>query len=205
VDLAKFAEELRQGIVVSLRAFREQHPTETPYAYALLGGQVANYLGMVIATEEGLQRVAAKYAKLGYRYNLFDEGIFDEDRPATIEELTVWLRWANPDDGWHLGELPNSKRVQKALDLFGKAGRFGQDGEDFEEFCTNVLASLQDMPAWRAEMARAQVVVGFTYGSDPRDFLRTATRANPYPVVRCLWRQTWEADELQPRIQAPRE
>ncbi len=44
------------------------------------------------------------------------------------------------------------------------------------------------------------IVVGFTHGSDPRDFLRTATRANTYPVVRRLWAEWWQKDEVEPRI-----
>jgi hypothetical protein len=198
VDRAKFAEELRREIVAGLRAFREQHAAETPYAYALLGGTGADYLGTAIATEEGLRRVAAKYAKLGYRYVLLTS-----ERPATGAELAAWLRWANPDDGWYMGGLPEHKRVQEELCALVEAGDLGEDGGDFEEFCTDVLASLQDMPAWQEELARGEVIVGFTYGSDPRDFLRTATRANPYPIMRRLWAETWKADELQSRIKSP--
>jgi hypothetical protein len=198
VDRASFADELRRDIVAGLRAFREEHADQTPYAYALLGGTAADYLGCAIATEEGLRRVAARYAGRGYRYVLLGS-----ERPATCEELAAWLRWANPDDGWHIGGLPQHKRVQQELGALVKAHGLGEDGADFEEFCTDVLASLQDMPAWQEEMARGRVIVGFTYGSDPRDFLRTATRANPYPVVRRLWTETWKAGELRSRIKAP--
>jgi hypothetical protein len=200
MDRIAFADELRRQIVADLRRFREAHPDETPYGYGLLGGQPGEpYLASVVATEEGLQRVAAKYQKLGYRYRLFTE-----ERPATVAELAAWLRWANPDDGWHYWGLPDHKRVQAALAALTDAGGLGPDGEEFEEFCTDVLGSLPTVPEWREQMAGGQVIVGFTYGSDPRDFLRTATRANPYPVVRRLWREQWKASELRPRLVVPR-
>lgn len=193
-----FAEELRLRIVADLLRFREKHRDETLYGYAIIGGQPgAPYLASAVATEEGLQRVAAKYQKRGYRYKGFVE-----DRPATVEELAAWLRWANPDDGWYYCGLPDHGRVQDALVALIDAGGLGDHGEEFEEFCTDVLASLHNVPEWREEMDRGLVIVGFTYGSDPRDFLRTATRANPYPVVRRLWQEQWKANELQPRLVA---
>jgi hypothetical protein len=165
----------------------------------VLGGQSgAPYLASVVASEEGLQRVAAKYQTNGYRYKGFRE-----ERPATNVELAAWLRWANPDDGWYYWGLPDHKRIQEALVALIDAGWLGPGGEEFEEFCTDVLGSLQTVPEWQTEMAEGQVVVGFTYGSDPQDFLRTATRANPYPVVLRLWSETWRANELCPRLAGP--
>ncbi|OWK45405.1 DUF4303 domain-containing protein [Fimbriiglobus ruber] len=194
MERAAFADELCRQIVADLRRFREAHPKETVYGYGLLGEPGGEpYLASVVATEEGLQRVAAKYQKLGYRYKGFVE-----ERAATAGELATWLRWANPDDGWYFWGLPDHKRVRAALTALVDAGGLG--GEEFEEFCTDVLASLQTVPEWREEMTRGLVVLGFTYGSDPRDFLRTATRANPYPVVRRLWREQWKASELRPRL-----
>jgi hypothetical protein len=198
VDRTTFAETLRRGIVAALRAFREQHPSETPYAFALLGGTGVIAVGYAIATEEGLRRAADRYVQRGYRYVLFHS-----ERPATREELATWLRWANPDDGWHIGDLPDYPGIQDELDALVRAGGLGERGRDFEEFCTDVLASLRDLPVWQEQTARGQVIVGFTYGEDPRDFLRTATRANPYPVVRRLWAETWRADELRSRIRPP--
>jgi hypothetical protein len=197
MDLVAFADELRRQIVADMRRFRAAHPEETPYAYALLGGQSPS-LGSVVATEEGLQRVAAKYVKLGWRY-----GNVVEPTPLTAELLAAWLRWANPDDGWYFWGLPDHEQVQAALAALIGAGGLGRGGAELEEFSTGVLASLQDMPEWREEMARGTVIVGFTHGEDPRDFLRTATRANPYPVVRRLWAETWKAEEVGRRIRSP--
>jgi hypothetical protein len=199
MDRVAFAAELCREVVADLRKFQETHPDETPYGYALIGGQPGSpYLGSAIATEEGLRRVAAKYVAAGYRYKGFRE-----EKPATAGELAGWLRWANPDDGWYYWGLPDHKTVQRALVALIDAGGLGEDGDEFEEFCTEVLGSLQTVPEWREAMGRGLVVVGFTYGSDPRDFLRTATRVNPYPIVRRLWREQWAADELAPRLKAP--
>jgi hypothetical protein len=205
MNRAEFAEGLRSQIVAALRAFREEHRDETPYGFALLGGQSGEpYLGTAIATEEGNRRVGARYQKLGYRHVLLENSPrLKEERSATVEELATWLRWANPDDGWHYGGLPDHKRIQEELCALIEAGGLGEKGEDFEEFCTEVLASLHGMPAWQEEMARGLVIVGFTYGEDPDDFLRTATRANPWSVVNRLWAERWRARELGGRIRSP--
>jgi hypothetical protein len=103
------------------------------------------------------------------------------------------------------GALELSERfgVPAAMRQLLDAGEFGEDGEGFEEFCTGVLAPLNDLLGWRelTRLTGAPVVVGFTYGEDPRDFLRTVTRANPYPLVRRLWGEYWQADEFNPKIQ----
>ena len=99
---ATFAEELRHAIVATLRQFREAHPDERPYAFALIVGQPgAWYISSAIATEEGLQEVAETYRdRHGYR---FVSG--KSERPASLEELKTLLRWANPDDGWYYERL----------------------------------------------------------------------------------------------------
>jgi hypothetical protein len=198
MDRIAFGDALRRQVVADLRLFRAEHPGETVYAYGLLGGLAAPAVGSVVATEEGLQRVAAQYRQRGYRYRLFGEV-----RRAAVGELAVWLRWANPDDGWYFRGLPGWDRVQAGLVELVEQGGLGERGEEFEEFCTDVLASLRDAPSWQDEMARGPVIVGLTYGEDPRDFLRTATRANPYPLVKQLWAETWNAEELRSRIIPP--
>lgn len=62
--LADFASQLKHAVVASVKAVG----VETPYAYALVLGQVGNWLGYAVATEEGLRRVAQRYHDLGYRY-----------------------------------------------------------------------------------------------------------------------------------------
>lgn len=43
-----------------------------PYAFALIGAQLANYLGVAIATERGLQQVAAEYDGRAIRFSGYE-------------------------------------------------------------------------------------------------------------------------------------
>jgi hypothetical protein len=199
VDRVALTNELRVQIVADLRQFRETRPHETVYAYGLLGAPSGQpWLVSVIATEEMLQRTAIRYVEHRYRYR----GSM-EDRPATAEELATWLRWGNPDDGWYHWGLTDNEHVQRTLIAFSETGGLGENAELFEEFCTDVLTLLQTIAEWREGVIRCPVIVGFTYGSDPRDFLRTATRANPYPLVRQLWQEQARANELGRRLLPP--
>jgi hypothetical protein len=117
------------------------------------------------------------------------------------EQLRLWLRWANPDDGWAYGEFAERFEVRRALQQLLESGEIG---EGCEELFIEILSSLQDRLS-RGEptgsISERPIVVGFTYGTDPRDFLLTAIRANPYPLVRRLWAEAWQAEEISPRIQ----
>ena len=48
------------------------------------------------------------------------------------------------------------------------------------------------------------VIVGLTYGDDPRVFLRTATRSNPYRTVLRLWDEHWQSEEMSRGTKAPK-
>jgi hypothetical protein len=194
-----FADTLRQAILVAFDEFRRQHPAETPYAFALIGDPDGNHLGYAVATEQELLQVASEYDRDGYRYRGYDGESFDNR-----EKLTAWLRWANPDDGWTYGDFPERFEVQRLLHQLRESGEFGDRGEGFEELCTEILASIQKLLSGgepTEPMREGPIVVGFTSGTDPRDFLLTATRANPYPLVRRLWAEAWQAEQISPRIQ----
>jgi hypothetical protein len=120
-----------------------------------------------------------------------------------VDKLAVWLRWANPDDGWHYGDFPEHLDVAMHLANLVDSGVFGEDAEDLEECCTDVLSSLCSDPRWKSEFAGRPVFVGVTSGEDPRDFLRTATLANSYRRVRQLWDEYWQVDEINGRIPIP--
>jgi Domain of unknown function (DUF4303) len=169
---------LRRAIVGALAEFRRQAPDETPYALAIITGQCGDYLGYAIATEEGLHRVADKYAAAGYRYRGPEW-----EEADNRERLAEWLRWANPDDGWSYGDFADDLGITDGLAHLVRGGAFGEDAEGLEEFCTEVLAALRSDPNWLAVAAGVRIVVGVTSGEDPRDFLRTATRANDYHAV----------------------
>jgi hypothetical protein len=197
VDRSAFAVLLRNAILGAWDEIIAKHGADRPYAFALVGGQCADYLGYAVATEAGLQRVAAKYHRRGYRYEAWEWEQFDNR-----EKLATWLRWANPDDGWLYGDFPDRLDVQAALAQLVEKRSLGPGAEDFEEFCTEVLANLLRGPTEKAW--GDGVVVGFTYGEDPRDFLRTATRANPYRLVKKVWAEYWQGEELSRRIPAPK-
>ncbi|WP_165068841.1 DUF4303 domain-containing protein [Paludisphaera rhizosphaerae] len=196
MDRSTFAQTLQRAIVEEFRDFRQRYPDETPYAFALILGQVGNWLGYSVATEQGLRRVAADYYVKGYRYQGHAWEAFDD-----LEKLSAWLRWANPDDGWLLGEFPDSSGVAGALAFLVESGAFGEDAEELEELCTDVLAALQTDADWYSVTSGGRVIVGVTYGEDPRDYLRTATRANSFNAVRRLWSEQWLCEQLSARIQ----
>jgi hypothetical protein len=187
------AQHLRDAVVAAIRAFRRERPSEHPYGFALVGGQAGDYVGFAIATEEGLRETAKRYARLGYRC----------DGPASeaaedIERLSVWLRWANPDDGWRYGDFDDSEALCRSLRLlFAPTHK----GGSLEAFCTDeVLRPLGRDADWGHDPLSRSLIVGFTYGADPRDFLRSATRANPYPRVIELWSQFRQAEEVERRV-----
>jgi hypothetical protein len=171
---------------------------ESPYALAIILGQCGNHLGYAVATEEGLRRVASQYAAKGYRYQGWEWEEFDN-----LERLATWLRWANPDDGWHYGDFPDRFGVARLLAALVESGAFGENAEGLEEFCTKVLTALQSDPDWISVVAADRVIVGVTSGANPRDFLRTATRANLYGVLRQLWAEHWRGEELSSKIPSP--
>lgn len=182
--------------MAAVREFRRERPDEQPYAFALVGGQGGNYVGFAVATEQGLRETAKKYADSGYRYKGFEWEVVDQ-----VERLSVWLRWANPDDGWRYGDFADSEALCRSLRELFERGELRDEGGDFEAFCTDeVLTPLTRDPAWEQDPLGRSLIVGFTYGEDPRDFLRSATRANPYPRVIELWKQHRQAQEVEPRI-----
>lgn len=100
--------------------------------------------------------------------------------------------------------LSQSPRIAATLSQLGTDGAFGDEAEQLEEFYTDVLASLPTNLEWQQIQNSKPLVVGVTYGEDPRDFLRTATRCNPFNIVRELWAEIWRAEEHESRITAPR-
>jgi hypothetical protein len=198
LDRSEFAQILQRAVAGALGDFRQQVPDQSVYAIAVILGQCGNYLGYAIATDERLRRAATRYAEKGYRYQGWEWEEFDN-----LERLSTWLRWANPDDGWQYGDFHDRFGVARSLASLVESGAFGEDAEELEEFCTEALATSQSDPDWLAQVAADRVIVGVTSGSDPRVFLRTATRANRYGVVRQLWAEYWCGEELSNRILAP--
>jgi hypothetical protein len=190
----EFARVLQRAVVGAFIDFRKQVPDEVPYAFTLILGQAGNYLGYAVATEQGLRRVASRYAALGYRYQGWEWEEFDN-----IEQLSKWLHWGNPDDGWYYGDFPDRFEVSVALAALVESRAFGEEADQLEEFCTDVMGCLQTDAEWLA-VKIDRLVVGVTYGCDPRDFLRTATRANEFNAVSQLWQEFCLGEDLSSRI-----
>lgn len=194
----EFAQVLQRAVVGALSDFRREIPSESPYALAIILGPSGNYLGYAVATEERLKEIALQYAAKGYRYQGWEWEEYDN-----LERLATWLRWANSDDGWHYADFPDHFGIAPLLASLVEDRTFGEDAEELEEFCTEVLARLHSDADWLAAAAADKVIVGVTSGSDPRDFLRTATRANPYTLVQQLWKEYCQGEELSNRILTP--
>jgi hypothetical protein len=199
LDQLAFSLILRRAIAGALSEFLRHAPDEAPYALAVITGQCGDYLGYAVATEEGLRRVADAYFAKGYRCRKEEWEDFD-DR----QRLAEWLRWANSDDGWQYGDFDDDLGIPDALAHLVRGGAFGEDAERLEEFCTEVLAALRSDPVWLELTAGMRITVGVTSGEDPRDFLRTATRANDYHTVLRLWAEFGRGEELSARITSHR-
>lgn len=198
MNRSDFAVVLREANIVGIRDFRSRHPEESIYAFALILGQRGNYLGFAIATEEGLQRVAANYFESGYRYKGASWQVIDHHK-----ELAVYLRWSHPDDGWYYEDFSEQFDIAGSFKQLVTQAAFGDDADQLEEFCTDVLTSLQTDPEWEKLQQSVPIVVGVYEGDNPQDFLRTATRCNSYAVVRRLWGENWRAQESSSRITRP--
>ena len=194
MNCSVFATLLENAILTELEKFARLHSADRPYAFALIGGQCRSYLGYAIASETGLQRVAAEYDQIGYRYQGWSWENFDN-----CEKLAIWLRWSTPDDGWQYGDF--SEPVQKAFAQLVGSRLLGENADELEPFCTAALTSLTQEPKWHPW---SSVTVGFSYGEDPRDFLRTATRANPHAPVLKLWAESSRGEGLDRRILPPK-
>lgn len=127
---------------------------EEPYALALIQGQQCNYLGYAVATAVALSATVAKYISKGYRYH-GTRDISDADA------IRAWLRWANPDNGWHYRDFDDADTIQRFL------GTHDHDDESLRNACIEQL---------RAVAPQHDMTLGITYGEDPMDFRESVIR-----------------------------
>lgn len=135
-------------IADELRRTANDLGSEEPYALTLIQGQQCNYLGYAVATAAALTATVAKYIAKGYRYH-------GSRKLADADAIRAWLRWANPDDGWHYRDFYDSDTIQRFLAMHN------HDDESLRNACIGQLKAatrLQDM------------TLGVTYGEDPADF-----------------------------------
>jgi len=127
---------------------------EEPYAFTLIQGQQCSYLGYAVATAAALSTTVCRYISKGYRYH----GTRDL---SDAEAIRAWLRWANPDDGWHYRDFNDSDTIQQFLDTCN------YDDDSLRNACIEQL---------QAVAAQQEMTLGITYGTDPADFCHSVIR-----------------------------
>ena len=135
-------------IADELRRTATDLDSEEPYAFTLIQGQQCNYLGYAVATEETLTATVAQYIAKGYRYH-------GNRKLADADAIRAWLRWANPDDGWHYRDFRDSDTIHRFLAMHN------HDDESLRNACIDQLKGVAGLQ---------EKTLGVTYGQDPADF-----------------------------------
>ena len=174
--------DLKNAILNELETFVKNHASDTVYGMAMVMGQLGNYLGLAFATENGLEKISTKY--LNHKTSNWQEQRLYTD----IENLKTWLKWANPDDGWHYVDFSEKHCIDKYLEELTKEISAEEINKEIEKNCIQALQN--------KEFEKFDIIFGITYGEDPDDFLRTATQINTLEKVKQLWRDTKAAREL---------
>ncbi len=98
---------IAQTIADELRRTAADLGSEGLYAFTLIQGQQCNYLGYAVATETALTATTARYIAKGYRYH-------GRRKLADADAIRAWLRWANPDDGWHYRDFCDTSTIDRS-------------------------------------------------------------------------------------------
>jgi hypothetical protein len=135
-------------IVDELRRIVSVLGHEEPYAFSLIQGQRCSYLGYAVATAAALSATVDRYVSMGYRYH-------GARHISDADAIRDWLRWANPDDGWHYRDFNDLQTIQLFLNTHN------QDEESLRNACIEQL---------KAVATQQDITLGITYGEDPADF-----------------------------------
>jgi len=171
----KFYAALMKAIRQSFAALKEQYAGQTVYGYALVVGDLMQYAVAAAHTEEGLDAVARRYARDGYKARKGD----------THRLLRDMLRWS-VDDGWEHHEDPfgpANAMLERCGDPYGP---FYEDGGTrlAEEL---FLAALHESYSGGVFGRKDSVTVSLFTGDDAeKDLRRWVKRANP-PAVFDRW------------------
>jgi hypothetical protein len=193
---ASIREALAAGVRDFLTEFRAAWPGETMYGFLFELPCEGTHAHAAAATEEGLIRVADRYASRGYRAKTGD----------TPTVLRTWLRWAGPEDGWYQGNDTNAfLRASQLLDDAFAAGFMKSFDGQLNDLALAALRDLDALGEFGSGADRERVVLGMCYiGGDNSDeeFLGWAKRVNPPAVMKRLRRELTEsgaAGELSSR------
>jgi Domain of unknown function (DUF4303) len=175
---------LSAGTRKTLDEFRRTHPQEKVYGLKFIISTDDASLIPTIATEEGLTRVAEKYARLGYSAREGD----------TLTTLRTFLRWANPDDGWYF--LRGDSKIDEAEELLHEAERnkiIRNAKQAMENLALEVLRALSEAGAFDTGEPGKEIVANLTY-QDESDKQKLAwARVANTPVVFARFEQELQA------------
>jgi hypothetical protein len=172
--------QLRRELAAALSAetaaliatFHTPKPEERAYAFAFVAPAEGHHIACAIATEEGLARLCGEYLARGWHSTEGD----------SADTVRTWMRWANPDDGWHSLRFSSALRSRWTAAFYD--GPFALFDGSCERICTVALIQLRRAGAFAS--FRPPAIASFTYGSDPNDYVRFARRANPAEAVATL-------------------
>jgi hypothetical protein len=194
---ARIMEALAAGVHEFLAEFRAAWPREAMYSFLFELPCEGTHAHAAVATEEGLTRVAEKYASKGY-------GISDAE---TLTALRTWLRWAGPEDGWFQGsETHCFDRVSSLLDEAFAAKYMEMFDGQLNDLALATLGDLDVRWVFGSAAERERIVLGMCYiGGDNSDeeFLEWAERVNPPAVIERLRHEIDESRAMGERIASP--
>ena len=156
-----------------LQRFAGSRTAETMYAFTFVASPEGTYVCCAIATDRTLEVVAQQYVNLRYTAQ------FGE----TLSLLKRWLRWSNPDEGWHYYDFPNNEPILIELQQAFNSDDIERFDSITERVCTRAIQQLEQQSAFGTTDVLDRPVLSFTYGEDPQDFIRYAQLLNPPHVL----------------------
>ncbi|HUE70116.1 MAG TPA: DUF4303 domain-containing protein [Pirellulaceae bacterium] len=191
--------ELKQTAIAFLRQLKALSPQETPYAMLFEISDQSPGAWAIGATEESLARLAARYARKGYRARQGDD----------LEQLRIGLRWDAPGDdmdGWYWGDDSNDRRLNgMLLQRFTQMYAADESGYELvQRLCLSALGEI-DREGWLGrEREREQIVLGISnVDHDFSHFLGAISEVNPPSVIERLRSQLVQADQVWDDIARP--
>jgi hypothetical protein len=187
LDMASVLDRAAARVIANFRYLHD----EQIYGFAFVAPPEGTWVTCAFATEEGLTRVAADYARLGYRTRRRD--------PMPL--LRSWLRRANPDDGWHWEHF--SARFIRGWRRPYRAGELDLYDGSCAHICAIALRCLERRGVF-GHADDDRVTAGFTFGDDPRDFVRYARHVNSRRVFARLRAEIRAGEAAEKLIRPPR-
>jgi hypothetical protein len=177
----KQIDAIRKAIVSGTKAFlaamAKDWRGETIYGVLLEAAVEGDNVYAVAGTEEGLTRIAEKYAAMGYQAKSGD----------TLTLLRKELRWGSPEDGWYSRyDAPFFDRANKLLSKARDGGLVKMFDGTLNRVCLAALRELNKGRAFGEPRARKRPIIGICYvGGDnsEKEFLGWAERVNPPSAI----------------------